>query len=432
MLNQEQIIILEGHLKSGLSKSEIAITMGLSLGTIYKYTNLLKYNISNSTEFDQKPIEVDKNEIINSTPHILKPYLDLIEEQIHRKIYNSSKIYQNLQLNGFTGSYGTVNNYIRQKEVKNNPQKYRAYQRIETEAGEQAQVDWGYIGKIKIEDRIFKLYVFVYTLSYSRMAYAEFMTSQKQRLLQECHMHAFERIGIPKKLRYDNMKTIVISRKKVNGKEIINYNFDFLNFAKYYKFEPEVCPPYYPRSKGKVESGVKYIKNSFMDGEKYKKTFLSINELNKKLWGWLEKIANQRVHGTTKERPVDRYLREKEHLFITDGYPRYQDNLFSSRRASQSSMVTYKNSAYWVPEFYARKKINISEVICDGITKIELYFRERRIAEYPLAQKSGSWILPKDFGSKEKRQNDKVKKHLIFSTEVESRDLDYYNQFIKK
>src|SRR5204862_98653 len=107
-----------------------------------------------------------------------------------------------------------------------------------------------------------------------------FVVRQNQQTLQACHIHAFEKIGIPQIILYDNMKTVVLGRKKLaDGSKKIQYNPAFLDFARYYGFEVKACPPYWPRAKGKVESGVKYLKNNFMVGESFGKTFKSLDEL---------------------------------------------------------------------------------------------------------------------------------------------------------
>lgn len=422
MLNQDKIEQIKSLLASGNSITEISRLVGISTVTVYKYKDLM------NKDFNFNKIILKEGDIHIS--YKLKPYIGLIDNQIKNKVYNSVKIYQILKENGFVGSYSLVNSYIRKRIIENKRGK-RLYQRVETASGEQAQVDWGNFGKININGNSFNLYAFIYILSYSRIMYAEFVTSQKQRIFQECHIHAFEKLGVPKKIRYDNLKTVVISRKKTSGsqREHIVYNFDFSNFAKYYKFESEICPPYYPRSKGKVEAGVKYIRYNFMKGQIYKKSFESIDDLNQNLWLWLDNFANKRIHATTKEQPYQRWLTEKKDLFMVEGYPRYQNDILTSRRASQNFMVTYKKSAYWVPPIYARKKIEVQETIKNGEIKLIFYFQGNKIIEYPISNKTGEWIIPKDvlIGNL-KKDKERVKKNL--KIDIQERDLNYYNKFI--
>jgi hypothetical protein len=245
-------------------------------------------------------------------------------------------------------------------------------------------------------------------------------------------MNAFEKLGVPKKIRYDNVKTVVNSREKLfGGDERITYNFDFLNFSRYYKFEPELCPQYYPRSKGKVEAGVKYLRNNFMSGQVFKKTFRSVDELNEKLSEWLKRSANSRIHATTKQKPSDLWLKEKAILFLIKDYPRYNNLAMQSRWSSQNSMVTYKKNSYWVPPDYARKKIDIEERVENGICKLSLYFKGTKIVEHVKATTFGGWFLPKDYGLKGKKKAAAIEERVIsnplYNVKVDVRDMDYYN-----
>lgn len=425
MLSYEQTQKIKQLLDSCYPAAEIVRITGLSAPTVYKYIKILK----GGPDHDKKIVLEESNMVSKK----VAPYVGFIEEQLEHGSQNTAKLYQKLTDNGFVGSYGLVNDYVKSKHGGIDKGRERMYQRVETDPGEQAQVDWGTFGKINVNGRTLNLYVFVYVLSYSRAMYAEFATSQKQRTFQECHIHAFNKLGAPKKIRYDNVKTVVISRKRLpEGGEHINYNFDFSNFAKYYKFEPEICPPYYPRSKGKVEAGVKYLRYNFMEGEAYKKTFKSIDELNQKVWSWLDNIANNRIHSTTKERPIDRWNKERDKLFITKDYPLYQNNILTSRRASQNSMVTFKRSSYWVPNCYARKKIDIIEINNNGSITLRFLYRGSKIIEYLASNKPGEWILPKNGGliPDQETVGKKKKKRIILHTEVQERDLNHYNKFI--
>ncbi len=138
----------------------------------------------------------------------------------------------------------------------------------------------------------------------------EFVVRQNQRTLQACHMHAFEKLGIPKTIIYDNMKTVVVRREKMpDGSKKIHYNLDFLDFAQYYAFEPIACPPYYPKAKGKVEASIKYARNYFV---RYTpRVSITLEQLNEGLGQWIEETAHNRTHGTTGDKPDERWLQEK-------------------------------------------------------------------------------------------------------------------------
>lgn len=425
MIKQREIEQIKMLYNSDISPLEIAKTIGKSPGTIYKYINLIK-NTTLDSVFGNKKESISPK---------ITPFIEKIDQKIRQGVSNRYKIFQEIRADGYLGSYPLLNSYINTQIEKIFEKNTKIYKRVETNPGEQAQVDWGHFGNINIDSKDVKLYVFIYTLSYSRAMYAEFTTSQRQNILQNCHINAFRSLGIPKKIRYDNMKTVVISRTKLSsGKHNIVYNFDFSNFARYYKFELDVCPPYYPRSKGKVEAGVKYIRYNFMQGEKSGKTFKSLGEINEKLSYWLKNYANNRIHSTTKEKPSERWEKEKPSLSFIENYPEYKNYITQSRYSSASSMVTYKKSAYWVPEKYARKKIDIVEEHTSGRTRLIFYYKGLKIVEHLMTDKHGDWILPDRSGKNKetgkKITEKKLQQNPLYSIEVEVRSANYYDQFI--
>ena len=421
MIDQEIIKKIKEFNKNGYSATDISRIFNISYPTVIKYLHVETVN----SEIK------DKNDKL---PGIVLPFNDQIEIYLKLGVKSTKKINIYLKERGYTGSYQTLSKYLKIKKNQEFLKKANAYFRVETLPGEQAQVDWGHFGKIDISGIKINLYIFVFVLSYSRLLYAEFATSQKQRTLQHCHINAFKYIGgVPSKIRYDNMKTVVNNRRKENGKELINWNFEFKNFAQYYKFEPELCPKYYPRSKGKVEAAVKFLRNNFFDGEQYNKTFYNLDELNQKLKNWLDNYANKRKHPVLNDDVGT--LWQKEVTSLSSIAPDWINIIPQIRRVSGISMVYYKKASYWVPKEYIRHKIKVTEVSKNGQLFLEFYSKEGKIYEHVMAD-PGSWVLPNDRDIiKSKRKNkdiyDRVKNHEIYKTRVEIRDLKYYSKLLE-
>lgn len=428
MLKSSQLEKMKILVEQGYSASQISNNLGISTATTYKYLSLLKNSPT--------------NDILTKSPSLISnkllPFLPSIDKRIDGGMHNTVKILREITNEGYNGSYGLLNKYINQKKEEKIKSQNKSYLRVETAPGEQAQVDWGSFGKISIDGRQLNLSVFVYVLSYSRIMYAEFVTTQAQAAFQKCHMNAFAKWGVPQNIRYDNVKTVVINRTRLtDGTENINYNFEFSNFARYYKFNIDVCPPYYPRAKGKVEAGVKFLRHNFMSGEKSGRTFKTLKELNQKLQDWLDNYANQRIHATTKEKPVDRWQKEKNNLSMVGEHNKYRISFMHSRYSSGYSMVTYKKNSYWIPEAYARKKINIMEDESNGLSKLYFYFKGEKIIEHVMSNKVGDWVYPSDYGAPNTKRDDpasvdqRLKNNPLYNIVVEKRKDDYYDQFIK-
>jgi transposase len=115
------------------------------------------------------------------------------------------------------------------------------------------------------------------TLGYSRRLFARATRDEKLLTFIRCHEEALEHFaGIPHELLYDNTKSVVLSRD-FEGQEI-RWNPIFWDFSSYRGFQPRTCRPYRAQTKGKVESGVKYVKR-FLRG----KAFETLEQLNEAL-----------------------------------------------------------------------------------------------------------------------------------------------------
>lgn len=412
-------------LDNGFSISQTAREFKRSLPTIYR---LLKNNGPKNHRNDTN-LPIPKK-VINYTH-----YLHL---RIKKGVTNVKKLYQELIEKGYKGSYSSLNRYINLFLESNKSKNYRPSIRFETKPGEQAQVDWGECGHIEVNSKRQKLYCFIYILGFSREAYVEFTIRQNLQTLQECHIHAFNKLGIPKTILYDNPKTIVLKRKQVLGNERIYYNLSFLDFAQFYNFQIKLSPVYWPRTKGKVESGVNYVKNNFMQGMESGRDFKTLEELNKMGQLWLDTIANTRKHGTTGERPTDRYLKEKTYLQFPQKSRPYPTSPFLVRNSTKDAWFQYKSNFYSVPSDFARRKLLVKEINKSGIQSLDIYFEDRIIASHILSSGRGKLIVNEEHLISEpilKGENivaTKIKDKLTIPTpQVVTRSMDYYKQLIK-
>jgi len=115
--------------------------------------------------------------------------------------------------------------------------------------------------------------------------------------------------GVPKELLFDQMKGVILDDKRDEDGPLLE-NPEFLRFAHHWGFRVRACRPYRAKTKGKVERPVGYVRSNFF----YGRTFISDADLNDQAERWYRTVANPRIHGTLKERPVDRFDREREFL----------------------------------------------------------------------------------------------------------------------
>jgi hypothetical protein len=229
-----------------------------------------------------------------------------------------------------------------------------AVRRFETPPGKQAQVDWGHLGSLREQDVERALWGFTITLGYSRRMMAEAATDQKLGTLLRMHEAAFNEWGaVPEEILYDRMRTIWTGTDERG--EII-WNAVFLDFARYWGFTPRLCRPYRAQTKGKVESGVKYVRRNFLCGLQGREP-ANLADLNAELRRWVAEVANQRVHGTTHQQVLLRWDEDQFAMQPVNRRPPYPYMDDEQRKVARDAYVSWHGSRYSVPWQYAGKEV---------------------------------------------------------------------------
>lgn len=347
----------------------------------------------------------------------LNPFREYLISRIRKGVVNGQKLFWEIKDIGFNGSYETLYRYLR-NELNDywikpyrkshfyhqrsaiNLSKYKRAIRFETGPGEQAQVDWGHFKTVILNEEKKKLYCIV----------------------------------------YDNTKAAILFNKKTaDGKRNIGLNLNFFDFARYYGFEIIASPPYWPRNKGKVEAGVKYVRNHFMQGVKFTKSISSLEEFNRQADIWINKVANNRIHDTIKEKPKDRWLKEKTYLKFPNDLPDYQVSPVLVRFSTKDQFIQYKQNFYSVPREYAWRKLFIREINLQGNKLVNIYFQNDLITQHNLCTEKGKSIEdPTHFKQTFKSINRTVKtkysnrkKAWKNYPEIPVRSFEYYDQLLK-
>jgi transposase len=303
-----------------------------------------------------------------------KPYL---EDRMRSGVWNGRVLLRELRERGFTGSYTLLTDWLR-------PQRKSAHavavRRFETPPGRQAQVDWGHLGTIEIDGVERKLWGFAFTLGYSRTMMAEAVLEQKLGTLLRMHEEAFQQLGgVPEEILYDRMKTVWL---ETDERGEIVWHPVFLDFARYWGFTPRLCRSYRAQTKGKVESGVKYIRRNFLCGLQGREP-ACLSDLNVQLREWVWGVANQRIHGTTHEQVAERWKADQFALRPLDGRPPYPYTEDELRKVARDAYVSWQGSRYSVPWQYAGRAVWVREYGRD----VEVHYGQQRIAIHNLAKR---------------------------------------------
>ena len=279
----------------------------------------------------------------------LDPYRAWLAARAPEVGYNAAVLHRELCEQGFTGSVIIVRRAV--VPLRTSARPPAATVRFETAPGEQAQVDFGQV-RVWIGDAPVAAQIFVLTLGYSRRCYAAAFPRQRLREWLAGHEQAFQHFGgVPDTVVVDNAKAMVLAHTR----GAITWHPTYADFAGYYGFRPWACAPYRPQTKGKVEAGVKYVARNALAG----KRFHSWAHLDAWLLEWTTTVADQRVHGTTHERPAMRFTREA--LTPLDGRPPYAWAHVRERVVATDALVSIDGARYSVPAALVGATVRVHE-----------------------------------------------------------------------
>ncbi len=333
-------------LLANISIKRIARLQKISKNTVKKYRSILNRILQNSPSLRNdinkimaEFIEIRKHERFSGNFGWLEQNSELVES-LTSQCDNYVVLIKKLNDNGFKGSYSSLLRYVtKYKDNKDGP-----VYRIETNAGEYAQVDFGSIGKIydKQKKELVKAWVFVMVLCYSRDAYYEIVKNQDITTWCNCHIHAFEHFGgVPGIIVPDNLKSAIIKASFMDP--LVNKSYGDL--AKHYGFQIDPCLPGTPEHKGKVESGVKYVKKNF----KPFRIFKDFTDANSQLQDWNENTARQRIHGTTRQKPLELFNRYEKHVLKPLNMERFEIPIYKSLKVYRDIHIQFDKAYYSAP-----------------------------------------------------------------------------------
>jgi len=289
-----------------------------------------------------------------------KPYI--VQRLLELPQLSCVRLYEELRAKGFTQGIAILRRYVAKVRA---PRPRKAYLHVEVDPGQQAQVDWGSFGYLRVGTTQRPLSVFSMVLSWSRAIFIDFSLDQRMDTFLRMHRRALEFFGgVPRSVLYDNLKSVVLHHVG----NTVQFNPRFLAFAGHYLFEPVAAPVRYPEAKGRVEASIKYIRNSFF----YGRSFASLDDIRAQAAAWRDHTANQRLHAVTRERPADRLLVEKTRLRALPPRPFDTDLVVFPLIVSKDARVRLDTNAYSVPPAFVGKTVTLRaddhnvKVICDG------------------------------------------------------------------
>lgn len=322
-MNEESLVQRVLHLRQveRLSQRQIAGSLGIDrkrVGRILKGTGLAA--------------PIPKKSVLDEYSHLIAHWY----KQYPR--LKATQVYERLKAYGYTGGYVSVARLTRDERAP----KDNAYYPLSFLQGEEAQIDWFFFN----HERLGQVAGFLYVLAYSRYAWGIFYPKTSFEFFLAGHIECFRHIGgLARRHRYDNLKSVVLKRSAE-----IEYNPQFLDFARFYGFSMYVCNPHSGNEKGRVERLIRDIR-VFL----YAETFDSLADLNQKFRLWLAK-RNMTIHRSTLKTPKDLLAGER---LIQLPEHHYQPRRVIQATASKTALAEFETNKYSVPSTCAGKAIEI-------------------------------------------------------------------------
>jgi len=281
----------------------------------------------------------------------LDDYKTYITERMNQGCVNAMVIFDEIKVMGYEGRLTILRDFMKPHREQ---MRGKASIRFETPPGKQAQVDWGEFRLLKEDGTFVKVHAFIMIMGHSRKQYVEFTENERIDTLIGCHERAFAFFGgVPETILYDNMKTVVKHSHQTGTNK---WNDKFLLFAKHQDFTPLRCRPYHPRTKGKVENGVKYLRKNFWPRIR---EVSSLADLNEAVRFWLDTVCNVRLHQTTREVPAEAFLREELKPF-NSGLFLLSD--LHSRKVMNDCTVSFEANFYSVPFQFVGRRVGVRDL----------------------------------------------------------------------
>lgn len=227
-----------------------------------------------------------------------------------------------------------------------------AFLRLRTLPGEQAQVDWGHFGKIRIGRALRTLFAFVMVLSWCRQIFLRFYLSAAMPSFLCGHVEGFKFFGgVARVLLYDNLKSAVLERVG----DAIRFHPTILDLSAHYHFLPRPVAPARGNQKGRVERAIRYIRDNFFAARAY----TDLDDLNAQALAWTQGVAADRTCREDRDITVrEAFAEERERLIALPANP-YPTEELVVVQVGKTPYVRFDLNDYSIPHTFTRRSLAV-------------------------------------------------------------------------
>ena len=371
----------------GKSHREISKSLAVSRNTIKGYYDLavsFGYSkLSSDEELERISLKVHDAVYLKARnrhkPSIeaIKPFHEDIEGYLKSPWITHIQIHRLLKEKGLKSSPRSLTRYISQYF----PKLSSSTVHLETIAGDEGQVDYGYVGMLNNR----KIYAFVMTLSHSRYRYVEFVHSQDAVSWAQSHINAFKFFGaVPKSVLLDNLKSGVISADIYDP--VINQTYAELE--RHFGFVADPAKARTPEHKGKVERSVRIVKEQVIAGRK----FNDLQGLNSFALNWCKNVIANEVCSTTGRTPADLFKKEELPAMLSLPSEEFDMPAWTIAKVHKNHHITVRGNFYSLPTEYIGEEVQVRV----GLKTVRAYKDHKIITTHIKETGKGKWVTNQD------------------------------------
>lgn len=291
----------------------------------------------------------------------------------------ATRLFEMVRARGYPGSVVQLRRVVRTLRPSVTPTLYR---RLTTLPAEEAQIDWGAFGMIRIGHGTRPLSGFVMVLSYSRALSALFTLDQTLESFLRGHVDAFHGLfsGVARTLVYDNLRSAVLERQG----SAIRFHPRLLELAGHYHFAPRPCTPGRGNEKGKIERQIQYLRDAFFAA----RIFADVDDLNAQFRRWRDEIAHQRPHPEHRDQTVAQvFAQEQPRLLPLPAHP-FDTEVMRAVASGKTPYVRFDRNSYSIPHTHVRRPLTLLA----SATTVRLVTGVEEIARHARSYDTGQTI----------------------------------------
>ena len=304
-------------------------------------------------------------------PRMVDPYREFIDDTLRRyPTLRATRLYDMLRERGYRGGVRTLRAHVALVRPR---RRREIYLTTETLPGEQAQVDWAYVGKLPFAGGERQLWLFVMVLGHARAVWGEFVLDLSVHSLCRSLVRASTAFGgVPRQWLFDNPKTVVLERVGT----AVRFHPTLLALCAAMRVEPRLCAVARPEHKGKVERAIRYLRDRFLAG----RCIASVDEGNRALARFIDDIGHARPHPRLAPRTVGEVLADERPRLLPLPAPLPATDRIEPVPVDSQAFVRFDTNRYSVPTSLADRALTLVADdrvvrILDGTTAVAVHAR---------------------------------------------------------